>query len=333
MASFEKHWNRFWFEAASPDNLALCRIILFGAMFLYYLLTPWLFPSWGYLENFVPWGSVSRTFWHPVWLMSVLHLPPASTQVLGAIQIVWRAALLFSCIGLFTRISTALSFVFGLYLFGVPASFGKIHHTEQALIFLFLIMAFSRCGDTFSIDALIRRSKAGATQKPPVMSGEYTWPVRMIWTVIALIYFAAGVSKLRHSGFEWITSDNMRYVLTLQYYHPSLADPLTSWGLAMARSAVIPRLLAAIGMILELAMPIALFSPRSRCVLVPSVVAMQFGIALLMGPNFYQMILCQLLWVPWDRIVLRCRDLWMAKGFTSRLSRTLDATGKALVRT
>jgi predicted DCC family thiol-disulfide oxidoreductase YuxK len=30
---------------------------------------------------------------------------------------------------------------------------------------------------------------------------------------------------------------------------------------------------------------------------------MQFGIAVLMGPNFYQMIICQLLWVPWDRVV------------------------------
>ena len=71
----------------------------------------------------------------------------------------------------------------------------------------------------------------------------------------------------------------------------------------MARGVMIPRLLAATGMILELAMPIALFSRRSRCVLVPSVAVMQFGIAVLMGPNFYQIILCQLLWVPWDRVV------------------------------
>ena len=55
MTSLRKHWNRFWFEAASPDNLGLCRIILFGTMFLYYVLTPRLFPSWGYREDFAPW--------------------------------------------------------------------------------------------------------------------------------------------------------------------------------------------------------------------------------------------------------------------------------------
>ena len=303
MTSLRKHWNRFWFEAASPDNLGLCRIILFGTMFLYYVLTPRLFPSWGYREDFVPWGSVSRAFWSPVWLMSVLHLPPASTQVLEAMQIVWRAALLLGCIGLFTRVSTAISFAFGLYLFGVPVSFGRIHHMEHVLIFSFLIMAFSRCGDAWSIDALIRKARARAIQEPPVMSGEYTWPVRMIWVVIALIYFAAGVSKLRHSGFEWIDSDTMRNFLISHSYHSTVADPLTSWGLAMARTVKTPRLLAACGMILELALPIALFSRRSRYMLVPSVAAMQFGIAVLLGPNFYQIILCQLLWVPWDRVI------------------------------
>jgi len=303
MTSLRKHWNRFWFEAASPDNLGLCRIVLFGAMFLYYVLAPRLFPSWGYLADFVPWGSVSRAFWSPVWLISVLHLPPASTQVLGAMQIVWRMALLFGCLGLFTRVSTAISFVFGFYFFGLPASFGRIHHAEHVLIFSFLIMAFSRCGDAWSIDALIRKARTGAIQEPPALSGEYTWPVRMLWVVMALMYFAAGVSKIRHSGFEWINSDTMATFLVAHAYHISMADSLTSWGPVLARTVMIPRLLAAFGMIVELAMPLALFSRRFRCLLVPSIALMQFSIAALLGPNFYQLILCQLLWVPWDRVV------------------------------
>jgi predicted DCC family thiol-disulfide oxidoreductase YuxK len=305
LRSVAKRWNRFWFEAVTPDNLGLCRIVLYGTMFLYYVLTPWLFPSWGYHEDFVPWGSVSRVFWSPVWLMSVLHLPPASTQVLQAMQIVWRAALAFSCIGLFTRASTVASFVIGFYLFGVPVSFGRIHHQEHVLIFSFLIMACSRCGDAWSVDALIRKAKAGTAPTPTVLSGEYAWPVRMIWVVIALTYFAAGVSKVRHSGFEWVASGNMSYFLMSQYYHVSDADPLTSWGQVLSRGSVLPHLLAASGVILELSLVIALFSPRSRWFLVPGVAGMQFGIAVLMGPNFYQMIICQLLWVPWDWVAAR----------------------------
>src|SRR5580704_15521065 len=144
MKSFSKHWNRFWFEPAPPDNLGLCRIILYGTMFLYYVLTPWLFPAWGYHEDFTLWGTVSHAFWRPVWLMGLLHLPPASTAVLEFMQVVWRASLALSCIGLFTRLSTAVCFIFGFYLFGVPVSFGRIHHQEHILIFSFLIMAFAK---------------------------------------------------------------------------------------------------------------------------------------------------------------------------------------------
>lgn len=307
MTSLRNHWNHFWFEAASPDNLGLCRIILFGTMFLFYVLVPSLFPSWGLLENFAPWGTVSHVFWNPVWLISVLHISAPSAQLLDVIQIVWRASLLFSSIGLFTRVSTALSSALAIYLFGIAASFGRIHHMEHVVVFSFLIMAFSRCGDAWSIDALIRKWRANRSHRPvdPVeMSGEYTWPVRMIWVVITLIYFAAGIAKVRHSGFAWITSDTMSHILIWHSYHAASADPLTHWGLMLSRSAVASRMLAACGMGFELAMPLVLFSKRVRYVLIPCMVAMQMGIALMVGPNFYQMILCQLLWVPWDRVVV-----------------------------
>jgi hypothetical protein len=180
---------------------------------------------------------------------------------------------------------------------------------DHVLIFCFAIMVFSRCGEALSVDAWIHRARTGAIPDPPVASGEYTWPIRMIWVVMALIYFAAGVSKLRHSGFEWIDSDTMSHFLISHQYHISSADPLTAWGSVLARSALIPHLLAATGLILELAQPIALFSRRSRWILIPGIAGMQFGIAVLLGPPFYQLILCQLLWVPWDRVLARAARL------------------------
>ena len=41
----------------------------------------------------------------------------------------------------------------------------------------------------------------------------------MIWVVIALIYIAAGVSKWRHSGFEWTHSDTRRNFLISHFCH------------------------------------------------------------------------------------------------------------------
>lgn len=305
MKSLGQRWNHFWFEPTSADNLGLCRIILYGSMFLFYLLSPVLFRSWGWHEDFTLWGKVSSVFWTPVWLFAKLHLPQLSTSSLIVVQSVWRLALALSCVGLLTRFSTAVSFVFGVYLFGLPNNFGRIHHLDHLLLWAFMVMAFSQCGDAWSVDALIRKARARtvAAEKDPAPSGEYTWPVHLIWVISAMVYFEAGISKLRHSGIKWVTTETMQNFLLHGYYHVSDSEPLTSWGLFFARSHWLWSALAAGSLLLEVGLVLAVFSRRARWVLVPGVVAMQAGIALLMGPNFYQMMTCQALWVPWDRVV------------------------------
>jgi predicted DCC family thiol-disulfide oxidoreductase YuxK len=308
MKSAGQRWNYFWFEAVSADNLGLLRILLFGSMFLFYVLTPVLFPSWGWHEDFTLWGKASPVFWSPVWLIAKLHLPPLSTNALIATQLVWRAALALSCVGLFTRFSTAVSFLLGAYLMGIPNSFGKTHHLDQILVWAFMVMAFSRCGDAWSMDALIRKTRArtASEEEDPPPSGEYTWPVHLIWVISAMVYCESGISKLRHSGIAWVTTDTMRWFLMQAYYRVSDTDPLTSWGLALARSRWLSSALGGAALLFELGFPIALFSRKARWVFVPGVMAMQIGIALVLGPNFYQMILCQgMLWVPWDQVVKR----------------------------
>jgi hypothetical protein len=54
-------------------------------------------------------------------------------------------------------------------------------------------------------------------------------------------------------------------------------------------------------LLLELAYPLAIFSRRARRIIPWGGIAMQTGIALLMGPNFWQLIICQLLWFPLDK--------------------------------
>src|SRR5262249_55737395 len=150
-------------------------------------------------------------------------------------------------------------FVLGIYLFGLPNNFGRTHHLDTVLVFSFLILAFSRCGDAWSIDRLIRTARRGNDSliDRRTLSGEYTWPVRMIWVMMSLVFLAAGLSKLRHSGLEWITGDTMAIFLIQANYHSTDADPLTTWGLNLAQSSLLPHLLAAAGVILETGYPIA----------------------------------------------------------------------------
>ena len=296
----------FWFEPVEPLNLGLCRVLFFGAFFLFYL------P-----QDFSAWAEVSDSFWMPIALFEILHLPVVSSGVLAMLQSIWKVSLALSSLGLFTRVSTASSFILGVYLLGLPHNFGKTHHFDAIVVIALGIMALSRCGDGFSVDRLIRRAYQGSrpSGRNPRMSGEYTWPVRAVWLMLALIFFAAGVSKLRHSALEWIFSDNMAIMLVQQYYFISNADPLVPWGLALAQYGWLTRLIAAATVTFEISYPLALFSSRARWIIVPSILVMQVGIRVLMGPTFPQFLICNLFWVRWDYAGQR-----LASGFYSLLS-------------
>lgn len=294
MSPLRNLWNSFWFEPDTADNLGLCRILFFGSLFLFY-----------WHKDFTGWSAVSTAFWYPVWLFRVPHLPVLSTPVVVFLQSTWKLALALSCMGLFTRFSTAAAFVLGAYLLGLAQSFGKITHYDAILVFVFLIMAISRCGDSWSLDRLIDTARRGTdtSGNPTALSGEYTWPVRAAWVMLALVFFAAGVAKLRHTGLGWVTHGSLAIWLVRGQYYQSDAAPLVSWGLYLAQHRWLVFGLAASSLILETGYPLALFSRRARWIFVPGVILMQLSIRALMGPTFGQMMLCNVFWVPWDRVV------------------------------
>jgi vitamin K-dependent gamma-carboxylase-like protein len=288
-------WDAFWFEPAPAATLGVCRLLFFGALLAFYAF-----------EDFTGWADVSRAFWRPVWLFSALNLPVLPGEGLAVAQTVWRTALALSAIGLFTRVSTIVAFALGTYLLGLPHNFGQTYHFDALLVFAMLAMAVAPSGDGWSLDGLLRTWRRREIA-PPSASGLYGWPIRFVWVAMSLVFCAAGLSKLRHSGLAWITSDTMAIVLTRAHYHVSDADPIGSLGLAIARSPLVSRILAALTIVIETAFPLALISRRARSVLVPSAALMLLGIRVLMGPTFGVFLVCTLFWVPWERIGLQIR--------------------------
>ena len=291
-----EQWLRFWFEPVEPLNLGLCRILFFGAFFLLYAVV--------WQADYSAWGEVSKSFWMPISLFEILHLPVLSGSLLAVVQSVWKLSLASSCLGIFTRTSTVSSFVLGIYLLGLPHNFGKINHSNAIVVIILGIMALSRCGDSCSLDRVISRvrHRGGASAERPRASGEYTWPVRTVWVLFALIFFAAGVSKLRHSGLEWIFSDNMANLLIDASYTDATLLPIGSY---VSQYSWLPQLIASGTVALELSYPLALFSRRARWIIVPGVFFMQVGIKVFMGVDFYPFLICNLFWVPWDRVSQR----------------------------
>jgi hypothetical protein len=244
----------------------------------------------------------------PIALFRVLHLPFLDTAGLQIVETLWKIALGCAAVGLFTRIAMPVCFVGGLYLLGLPHNFGQTQHFDTLMVLILGILSVSRAGDAWGIDAWWRDRKA-----PPVrgdhVSPEYRWPVRAIWMTTALIFFAAGFSKLRHSGLAWIFSDHLATLLLRHQYHVSDGEPLTSWGPVIASYPWLARGMAAISILTETLYPLTLISRRARYVLVPSGIAFLVGIRLLMGPTFEALLICHVFWLNWEWIADRVHAL------------------------
>jgi hypothetical protein len=130
-----KRWMRFFFEPVEPRNLGLCRVLFFGAFFLFYL------P-----QDFSTWGYVGSSFFDPIVLFEILRLPVLPSDLLVVVQGIWKVSLALSCIGLFTRVSTMSSLILGVYLLGLGNNFGKIYENETLVVISIGILALSRCG-------------------------------------------------------------------------------------------------------------------------------------------------------------------------------------------
>jgi hypothetical protein len=198
--------------------------------------------------------------------------------------------------------------VLGLYLLGLPHNFGQTFHFDALLALTCVVLAFSRAADAWSIDALVGRT----APVPDGRSGEYTWPLRMIWVAMSLVFVAAGLAKARHSGLDWVLSDNMRILLVRAAYHVSDADPLGAAGLWIAGHAWMARGLAGLALAIELSFGLALFSHKARALLVPAAFCMLVGIRVLMGPTFGGFLLANVFWMPWEALGARVAS-WRAR--------------------
>jgi hypothetical protein len=293
VSGIARRWTRFWFEPASPVDLGVSRVLFYSGLLLVYLST-----------DFSEWGGVSPAFWMPIPIFEVLGLKPLPAAGLGVVELLWRISLVTSAVGLRTRLSMWVAFLFGFYLLGLPHNFGHTFHFDATLVIALGVLAVSRAGDAWSLDAAFARQP-----KPP--SGEYTWPIRAVWTAIALVFLAAGIAKLRYGGLDWVFSANLSVILNRAAYHVSDADPITTLGLWIAEHRWLSQSMAAATVVIELGFVATLFSKKARIVVVPAACLLLISIRLLMGPTFGGFLIANVFWVPWsaalEAVVARAR--------------------------
>jgi hypothetical protein len=233
--------------------------------------------------------------WLPTPLFDALNLRPLSGAWLDVLAIACKVALFLATIGFATRSSSALAALLTFYLLGLQHNVGKIYYADAVIPLILLILAVARSGDRWSIDFLLRRAQA-----TELGSGEYTWPIRLVWLLTAMIFFAAGVAKLTLGGVEWVLSDQLRDVLIGQHYRP--LAPTSTIGLVLAEHDTVCVVLAGLLVALETLSPLALVSTHARAIILPGLVAFTLCLPVLFGFAFTEHFGLFAFWVPWDRL-------------------------------
>lgn len=277
----------YFFSPAAAGGLGACRFLFFAGLLA-------LVAS----EDFSTWSTVARETFRPVYLFRRFGWKPIDGATVDWMQVVWFASLVTSAVGLLTNLSVAVALCLGAYLLGLPSSFGKIGHGDGCLIITMFLLLISRCGDALSLDAWIKKRGHPSSAAP---SGEFHWPIVAVRVLLAVIFCAAGFTKLVNSGLAWVFSDHLQ-ILIMQHRYGLKDVPWPAAATFLAERPGVCRLIAGGSLLLEIGFPAALFVrgwPRAAIVL--SALLMQVMIGLLMGVYFFQFLLLYLFWLPWER--------------------------------
>jgi len=245
----------FFTSVTHPLNLALFRIVVFWGIFREVRLAG---------KTLIPFTRIPAGLQVAPWGMGTIlhHLPinqPWATTAAVLVLILSATGL----IGLFSRTSALLCFVFGLYALGIPQFYGKVDHYNH-LIWFAAILAVSPCGDFLAVDAIFaarRRADRGITE-PPEPSREYALPLRFVMLLIGIIYFFPGFWKLWDGGVEWVFSDNLQKQLYLFWTWSFNSTWLPSFRID--RYPLLCRLGAAGALLFELLFIFGIFSRQLR---------------------------------------------------------------------
>ena len=307
---FAGAWNGFWFLPRRAEDLAINRI-LFGLGLL----------ALSSSRPIHEWADVPASFQQPAHFFAMFDVPIASSAALQLIQQLWQLSIVTLTIGLWTRASAAFACVGSLYLFGLDAP-ELLGRSYTPAVFVTAILACARCGDALSVDAWWRLRRGRPARSEP--AEEYGWPARLVCAFLAYTFFAAGVSKIRITGWpEWMLSDMpYRTLLLGNYWYASRGQAPFEVGPALLRSSEsFGLLVGVVTQLAELLYPLALFARWARAIFVPLMLVVLVGIAVALGPFFGLTMLAHVFWVPWTTILWRRSSVVSGRVAALKLSR------------
>jgi hypothetical protein len=248
--------------------------------------------------SFYALGSLPPTILRPTGVMKLLpwsfydHLQtPSGMLVLKTAMVL---SLVLSTIGLGTVVSTKTSLVLVVFYQGLLRSFGHFNHDEMVAVYFVVVLAFTPCGDEFSIDSRMRKT----TKDRPAFA--YAYPILLMQLLLAWAYFSSALIKLRVAGMKYLSADNLP-ALAIFHSLDNLHD--TSFKIAFMLPQVKQYLPVAVAFVLvwELLFPLAIFWRRTRWWILGIGVIFHFATLFVMNIFFPHQLAMYLVFVNWTR--------------------------------
>ena len=273
---------------SSAFALGVVRSIVHGMFLISVLLT-----------SFSALGTLPVTILRPTGAMKLLPWSfydqlqtPSGMVILKTAMVV---SLLLSTAGLFTVISTKTSLLLVIFYQGLLRSFGHFNHDEMLAVYYLVVLAFTPCGDEFSVDGRMTESRKGR----PWFA--YAYPILLMQLLMAWTYFSSALIKLRVAGLKYLSPDNLP---TLAIYHSldNLHD--TQFRLAFWLPQVRTYLPFVVGLVLvwELLFPLAVFWRRLRWWILGIGIVFHVSTLFLMNIFFPHQLAMYLIFIDWDAV-------------------------------
>jgi len=262
-------WDRFWFAPETARNLAAARIVL-AAHALWILLS----------RDIPALSALPAEFWTEVpasarWRFLIWEGHPSVEAALQAAAVI---ALVLALLGVAARACCLLAALLLYHLAPLETLFFTPSPWAKGLtlpVLGLLTLSLAPCADVLRV--------GGARTTGAASGPEHGWPLRLVQLFACQPYLFSGIAKLRSAGLGWASPENMRAWLLLANQDDQLAV-FRAPGLWLADRPALCAAMGILGLAMDLAFILVLFSRRSRVVLIPA--AVLFHAAILVTQNY-----------------------------------------------
>jgi hypothetical protein len=239
------------------------------------------------------------------WLISLLHALPihfdgflASWTALQAFETATVLLLAMAMLGLFTRWTVPAGALAYLLFAALLRSYAWGYHTGVIPLYSLLLLAFTPCGDAFSLDRRLRARRGLPVEPARTPRLRYAVGRYLVWMSIAIPYTLAGLSKVRNSSLMWWDGEHMKQMLVATVLEPMHFDFQLTYRLIQGPGWLFDALgLAAL--LGEITFVLVLVSVLARRVLPLVMAGMHVGILMMQNILFPDLIAIQAVFYDW----------------------------------